>query len=888
MPAAPFVFTSQNLEANPSLFEQQSTTNVPPAQVSVTVNLTADDPHMVKFSKQVDYEKLTALEDRLRVVEGADLYDPVHAAKMCLVPNVVVPKEFRVPEFIKYTGTECPVTHLKSYCNKMAEVVNDEKLLIHFFQDSLSGSYKFNMEVAPDRSSLLVMEKGNKETVREYTLRWREKASHVQPSLLEKEMVTLFSNTFKSPYFEHLVGSSAQHFYDAVTIAERIEQAIRMGRMLEPTEKKGFTGKKKDSEMNNVEGVYKGKKKNYHHYNFQIPTQQVASVNFTKPFPTNQQNPPNDQQSNQIVNPPRRNFQRTQERLPPLPLPLGEMYSKLLSIGQVAPVPLTPLQPPYPNWYKPDLTCEYHAGIVGHNIESCNAFKNKLLQLIKAGWITFDDAPNVNSNHLPNHTTSSGGVNVVGVEDKKKRVLKVSMERLYGMIVQSGYLPEEVKRMLTFGMIRIESEEESSEVGMIGRQEKKVEVCRLQPTMGGPPKLILTKPVCTNSGSYGTMPYNYGYSFNIKDPTPIFHTEIGGLTRSGRCFTPEELERQRKAKGKEIVDAFKGMEVNKPISEDESNEFLKLMKHSEYSMVDQLKKTPARISLMSLILSSELHRKALQKVLNEAYVPQDITQDTMEHLVGRIQASNYLYFTEDELDPEGTGHNKPLYITVKCKNCLIGKVLVDNGSALNVLPRHMLDEMPIDATYMRPSTMTARAYDGSPRQVIGTIDIELFVGPQMFLVTLQVMDIHPSYSMLLGRPWIHASGAVTSSLHQCLKYIINGTLVKVKAEETLSMIRNVSVPYIEAEDCKDGNLHAFEIVNTEWVPENMVLRRPIISDTSRMIAKCFLKHGLPFQNASLTGSFKGVNMMKVNAADQRFGLGFKPKKYDYKRAARIK
>ena len=101
-------------------------------------------------------------------------------------------------------------------------------------------------------------------------------------------------------------------------------------------------------------------------------------------------------------------------------------------------------------------------------------------------------------------------------------------------------------------------------------------------------------------------------------------------------------------------------------------------------------------------------------MLNEAYVPQDITQDTMEHLVGRIQASNYLYFTEDELDPEGTGHNKPLYITVKYKDCLIDKVLVDNGSTLNVLPRHILDEMLIDATYMRPSTMTARAYDGSP------------------------------------------------------------------------------------------------------------------------------------------------------------------------------
>ena len=38
MPAAPFVFTSQNLRANPSSFEQQFTTNIPPAQVPVTVN----------------------------------------------------------------------------------------------------------------------------------------------------------------------------------------------------------------------------------------------------------------------------------------------------------------------------------------------------------------------------------------------------------------------------------------------------------------------------------------------------------------------------------------------------------------------------------------------------------------------------------------------------------------------------------------------------------------------------------------------------------------------------------------------------------------------------------------------------------------------------------
>jgi len=50
------------------------------------------------------------------------------------------PKKFRVPEFVKYMRTQCLITYLKAYCNKMTKVVDDEKLLIHFFQDSLSDA----------------------------------------------------------------------------------------------------------------------------------------------------------------------------------------------------------------------------------------------------------------------------------------------------------------------------------------------------------------------------------------------------------------------------------------------------------------------------------------------------------------------------------------------------------------------------------------------------------------------------------------------------------------------------------------------------------------------------------------------------------------------------
>jgi hypothetical protein len=57
-------------------------------------------------------------------------------------------------------------------------------------------------------------------------------------------MISLFSNTFKAPYFEYMVGSYAQHFTNLVVIAERIEQAIGIGNIADPIEKNSFSWKR--------------------------------------------------------------------------------------------------------------------------------------------------------------------------------------------------------------------------------------------------------------------------------------------------------------------------------------------------------------------------------------------------------------------------------------------------------------------------------------------------------------------------------------------------------------------------------------------------------------------------------------------------------------------
>ena len=63
----------------------------------------------------------------------------------------------------------------------------------------------------------------------------------------------------------------------------------------------------------------------------------------------------------------------------------------------------------------------------------------------------------------------------------------------------------------------------------------------------------------------------------------------------------------------------------KAVTLEEAHEFLRLIQQSEFKVVEQLNKTPARISLLELLINSEPHRALLMKVLNEAHVAHGIS-----------------------------------------------------------------------------------------------------------------------------------------------------------------------------------------------------------------------------------------------------------------------
>lgn len=87
--------------------------------------------------------------------------------------------------------------------------------------------------------------------------------------------------------------------------------------------------------------------------------------------------------------------------------------------------------------------------------------------------------------------------------------------------------------------------------------------------------------------------------------------------------------------------------------------------------------------------------------------------------------------------------------------------------------------------------------------MIGEVDLPIKIGPYTFFVTFYIMDIYQAYNYLLGRPWIHSVGEITSTLHQKLKFIVNSKMITIDSEEDILVSQLSSFRYIEV----GGEIH---------------------------------------------------------------------------------
>ncbi|XP_070021891.1 uncharacterized protein [Nicotiana sylvestris] len=374
--------------------------------------------------------------------------------------------------------------------------------------------------------------------------------------------------------------------------------------------------------------------------------------------------------------------------------------------------------------------------MLGHDIEKCWKLRHAIYDLIDANKIEVQtpEAPNINQNPLPvHHEAHMIELVYEGGEPKKPSQIV--------MTIQAA--PKEES---TGGEVGVQlGREDIKPVVILGKYPStatnKSEPAKLVVSGTSSPPAVVVKGVCRGMVTIKpvvqlplinskAVPWKYEKAVVMYKGKQVVEDscEAQGLTRSGRCFAPVELRRSNPAVTK------------KPVSEEEAEEFLKKMKVQDYSVVEQLKKTPAQISLLSLLIHSDEHHRALMKILNEAHVPNEISINHLETIANKIFELNRVIFSNDDLPVEVTEYNKALYLTIKCEDSAVTQALVDNGSSANICPLSTLNQLKIHHGRIHKNNICVRGFDGNGTATVGDIILELTIGPVQFSMEFQIFD----------------------------------------------------------------------------------------------------------------------------------------------------
>ncbi|XP_057251982.1 uncharacterized protein LOC130591977 [Beta vulgaris subsp. vulgaris] len=117
-----------------------------------------------------------------------------------------------------------------------------------------------------------------------------------------------------------------------------------------------------------------------------------------------------------------------------------------------------------------------------------------------------------------------------------------------------------------------------------------------------------------------------------------------------------------------------------------------------------------------------------------------------------------LAFTDEDLLLGSKPHNRPLFVAGYIFGQRVNRILVDGGSAVNIMPKSTMIDLGITMEDLSDSRLMIQGFNLNSQRAIGIIRLNLVMGELTSSTLFHVIDTKTSYKMLLGRPWLHENG----------------------------------------------------------------------------------------------------------------------------------
>ena len=150
-----------------------------------------------------------------------------------------------------------------------------------------------------------------------------------------------------------------------------------------------------------------------------------------------------------------------------------------------------------------------------------------------------------------------------------------------------------------------------------------------------------------------------------------------------------------------------------------------------------------------------------------------------------MEAPQALSFSNEDKAGTMQPHDDTLVITLRIGGYDMRRVMVDQGSGAEIMyPEYKgLNLKPKDLTaYDLPLV----SFNGKVVIPKGQIRLPVQAGLEVVDVNFIVVDAYSPYTAIMARPWLHALGAVSSILHQKVKYPSENRIEEIMGSQSVA------------------------------------------------------------------------------------------------------
>nr|XP_023925277.1 uncharacterized protein LOC112036674 [Quercus suber] len=115
-------------------------------------------------------------------------------------------------------------------------------------------------------------------------------------------------------------------------------------------------------------------------------------------------------------------------------------------------------------------------------------------------------------------------------------------------------------------------------------------------------------------------------------------------------------------------------------------------------------------------------------------------------------------------------HIDALVITLRIGGYDMKMVMVDQGSAVEIMYPDLYKGLNLKPENLAPYNSPLVSFKGRVVTPKGQILLPVQTGAEVVEVDFVIIDVYSPYTAIVARPWLHTLGAVSSTLHQKVKY----------------------------------------------------------------------------------------------------------------------